>query len=212
MIHPSVSRVLAWLGRQLPEDSVPRLQSYATWLETEAIAAGGLGPAEATRIWDRHIADSLVLAAGWREGPPPAMADLGSGVGLPGIPLALLFPDTKMTLIDRSGRRCRLVRRVVRMLEVDIEVVHGDVDDLPPSTLHAVVSRATLPLPRLIDTAARVLNSRGTAMFAASRGADRPVPISGPEAWDVTWVSVPENVLDSPVWLLRMQRRDDRNR
>ena len=76
-----------WCGLELSQQQIDALSEYAEWLVAEAIPAGGLGPREASRIWDRHIADSLVFATAWRDVEVPhELLDIGSGVGLPESP------------------------------------------------------------------------------------------------------------------------------
>jgi 16S rRNA G527 N7-methylase RsmG len=197
---------------ELTAEAAGKLFRYHDWLATEAIAAGGLGPGETSRIWDRHIADSLVCAFPWAATPPPALADLGSGVGLPGIPLAIAFPATRLTLIDRSGRRCGLVRRAARILDLDLTVVEADIVTQASllGTFPAVVSRATLPLDVAVATIPEFLEPGGVAVIPFQRGGSRPSVVEPPSAGtEVSIVAVPDNVLDATVWLLRMQVRDD---
>ncbi|MCJ7726924.1 MAG: class I SAM-dependent methyltransferase, partial [Acidimicrobiia bacterium] len=106
-----------WAGFPLTSAQETQLEVYAGWLRDEAIPAGGLGPREGERVWARHIADSLSFAAAWRNRTPPReILDVGSGVGLPGIPLAILWPDALITTLDRGGRRIRLLTRATRIV------------------------------------------------------------------------------------------------
>jgi 16S rRNA (guanine527-N7)-methyltransferase len=217
--HPAVGdlpavvhRAAAWAGLSLSDRAAAQLILYHDWLATEAIVAGGLGPAEAPRLWERHIADSLVCGYAWAGTPPRTMADLGSGVGLPGIPLAIVFSTTDVTLIDRSGRRCGLLRRIGRVLDLEVTVVEADVAAVTASRnrFAAVVSRATFPPGDAVGMAASLLEPGGTAIIPLQRGGAPPT-LGEPSVATVTTslVAVPDNVLDATVWLLRMQMRDD---
>ena len=141
--HESVVRVLNWVGSSLKSGQWEQLQTFAEWLKDEAVGAGGLGPNEAVRVWTRHLADSLAFAFAWREVTPPArLLDMGSGVGLPGIPLAVLWPETLVTLLDRSGRRIDLARRATRLVKLaNVDIQQGEVDGQRPGW-EAIVSRA----------------------------------------------------------------------
>ena len=76
------------------------------------IKLGLIGPREADRIWDRHILNSLALADLIPEGS--SVVDVGSGAGLPGIPLAIVRPDLSVTLLDPMLRRTTFLKRSSR--------------------------------------------------------------------------------------------------
>ena len=202
----SVVRVLDWVGSSLESGQWEQLQALAEWLKEEAVGAGGLGPNEPDRIWTRHIADSLAFAFAWREAtPPPRLLDMGSGVGLPGIPLAVLWPETVVTLLDRSGRRVDLARRATRLVKLaNIDVQEGEVDRQRPGW-EAVVSRAVFPPDEAMRAANTLLAPSGIAVIGL-RGREQVSRFSGtpPDARSVSTVAVPSTVLDGPVSLLIM--------
>jgi len=210
----AIRRVATWTGHDLNERTTARLGDYRDWLIEEAIPAGGLGPREGERIWSRHIADSLSFAAGWRTTPPPEILDVGSGVGLPGIPLAMLFPDTPVTLLDRGGRRVRLLRRVVRVLAIEnVIVAQGDVFSVADEWM-GVVYRGAVPPPEGVGLSARLLDVGGTAVFGLSRRAERPaeaddlVHLAGALGMEGTVERVPPEILDGGAWLFIMRLGD----
>jgi hypothetical protein len=166
----------AWLGQDASDAQVDALGAYAHWLADEARGAGGIGPAEVPRLFDRHIGDSLAYLVGMPR-HVSAIVDIGSGVGLPGIPLAIMHPTVAVTLVDRSGRRSDLARRAVRVLGLDnVEVMQADVEreDLP--------SELGVVAPRGAD--AQVAD----ALVADEAVADAPLAGSGPRR---TVVGVP---------------------
>ena len=119
-------RAAEYSNVSLSSEGVVTLESYCEWLLAEAIPAGGLGPREGDKIWSRHIGDSLTFASAWEQ-PPNEILDVGTGVGLPGIPLAIAWPDTVVTLLDRGGRRIRLLHRAVRSLALtNVVIAQGD--------------------------------------------------------------------------------------
>lgn len=124
---------------------------YAALLATDGIEFGLIGPREADRIWRRHLFNSAVLAP-----LIPARAsvlDVGSGAGLPGIPLALARPDLSVTLLEPMARRVRFLQRCVAALELPrLRVASGRA---PQTELRArvVVARAVAPLAVLVDLA-----------------------------------------------------------
>ncbi len=175
-----------------------RMEIFADWLGTEASIAGGIGPDEVERIDRRHLADSVLFLS---QIPRDAQRvwDLGSGVGLPGIPIAILLPDTDVTLIDRGGRRVDLMKRAIRVLELEnCQVIQGELQRLTGET-GVIVSRASLPADRLAPVVKPLLAPGGRAVVAGSW--ERPPHFSD---WEV--VEIPPEVLDHTIWLLIMRR------
>lgn len=202
-----LGRVAAWAGFDLTLDQRVKLDRFASWLCEEATVAGGIGPDEPGRVVDRHIADSLAFAGAW-TGRPRSALDVGSGVGLPGIPLAITHPDTQFTLLDRSGRRCSLALRAIRILDVrNAEVAHRDVSQLS-GQWPVVLFRASLPPDVALAVARPLLEPGGCAIVALSRReAPTSLPVA-PPGTSLTVVRTDPGVLDSTAWLLRMEQTE----
>jgi 16S rRNA (guanine(527)-N(7))-methyltransferase RsmG len=173
-----------------------KLGRYRDWLLTEAVRAGGIGPNEGPRIDNRHIGDSLLFARGLAQ--PERVLDVGSGVGLPGIPLSIVMPETRFQLLDRSGRRVELMRRVSRILDLpNVEVIQEDVGSLQ-TKMDGIVSRGSLSPEQAILVFPRLLEPEGVAVLGGSWAT---VPdVSGFEL-----LEVPAAILDQRVWLLIMR-------
>jgi 16S rRNA (guanine527-N7)-methyltransferase len=199
----AAARAAAWANVPWDESTEAALSRYAEWLATEGIAAGGLGPDEGDRLWHRHIADSLLFAGGRPSStPPPDLIDVGSGLGLPGIPLALVWPACQVVLLERSGRRAGLLRRVVRILGVDnVAVIETDVRQYRDRA-EMVTFRASLPPPRAFIEGRRLCRPGGTVVVGLSWSEDAAAPPG------VEVITVPPAVLDSPIRLLRMTVHD----
>lgn len=195
--HLLWARCTKWAGRELSPGQIAALDRYREWLLTEAVEAGGIGPNEAARVDNRHIGDSLLFAGGFRDAPA-LILDVGSGVGLPGIPLSIVMPDTRFALLDRSGKRVDLMRRVTRMLDLpNVQVVHGDISDWH-TLVDGIVSRASLSPEQALVSFSRILLPGGTAVVGGSWAAP-PVVVG----FDL--LEVPGTVLDQKVWLLIMR-------
>ena len=185
------------VGLELDSTALDRLDGYQRWLADEAIVSGGLGSAEANRLHDRHLGDSILFATGF-DSIPDQVLDLGSGVGLPGIPLSILWERTRFTLLDRSGRRADLMRRAVRILDLEnVTVEQGEIENRPDLET-AVVSRASLPPDRARDLIGPRLRPGGVAVLGGS-WRQRPDHAG--------WVTleIPAAVLDHTIWLLIMR-------
>jgi len=191
-----VRRVTEFLGMELDQGQIEKLAQYRDWLRDEAIPAGGLGPAEDRRLESRHIADSLLFAAGFGA-VPEHVRDLGSGVGLPGIPLAVAHPRSQLELVDRSQKRADLMRRAVAVLDLgNVTVTRAEIAGLD-SSAPVIVSRAAFR-PEVMATAARRLLAPAGRAIVGGSWSSRPEV----EGWET--VEIPAAVLDQPVWLLIM--------
>lgn len=193
-----VRRAARWAGIALDQEQIERLAAFADWLVEEAIPAGGLGPAEGPVVHSRHIADSLLFASGWdRSRPPRSLLDAGSGVGLPGIPLAVAWPACETTLLERSTRRADLARRAVRMLGLaNVRVEAAQMQEWRNRS-ELVVSRGAGSPASLRADLARLVAPSGRVVIGGSRQ-------RRPQARGYRVREVPENAMGHPVWLLIM--------
>jgi 16S rRNA (guanine527-N7)-methyltransferase len=147
-----------------------RAQRYAEILAGAGVERGLLGPREVDRLWDRHILNSAAIAELLETGE--RVADIGSGAGLPGIPLALARPDLLVTLIEPLLRRSEFLREVVDELGLDMTIVRGRAEDLSVrqqvGEMDAVVSRAVASLDKLTKWSMPLLRLDGR--MAAIKG------------------------------------------
>ncbi len=191
------------VGIDLTPAQREQLLGFADWLATEATDAGGIGPEEGSRLIDRHVADSVVFAVAWDDTPADIL-DVGSGVGLPGIPLAILFPNAAVTLLDRSGKRCGLARRAIRVLGLEnVSVEQKDVRQVSRRR-DAVVFRASLRPSAALEVALPLLSDRGCAVVGLSRSTEPDEIPDAPSGATLDLLQIDGGVLDSPAWLLRM--------
>jgi 16S rRNA (guanine527-N7)-methyltransferase len=187
-----------YVGITLDAGQLAKFERYRWWLETEAAPAGGIGPDELDRLERRHLADSLLFATGLTDRTDEVW-DLGTGVGLPGIPLAIALPRTAVLLIDRSQRRVDLLRRVTRIIDLEnCQVLHGEIGDLDGKA-DAIVSRASLSPETLAPIVARHLRPGGIALVGGS-WQRRPEDVG----WET--IEIPADVLDQTIWLLMMRQ------
>ncbi len=136
-------------GAELFGEQLPLAQKYAQLLTGAGVERGVVGPAEAERIWDRHLLNCAVVA---RLIPSRGtLVDLGSGAGLPGIVLAMLLPGAKVTLLEALARRVAFLEECVAELGLaNAQVVRGRAEDLAGEIAADVVcSRAVAPLEKL---------------------------------------------------------------
>lgn len=127
----------------------PEAVAYREILATTGIEWGLLGPREAGRLWERHIFNSAAMASLVPEGSH--VVDVGSGAGLPGIPLALARPDLRITLLEPLLRRITFLHEVVDNLGIseNVDILRGRAEEIDES-FDVVTGRAVGPMKRLL--------------------------------------------------------------
>lgn len=156
-------------------DAADAAVRYAEILAGAGVERGLLGPREVERLWDRHIFNSVAIAD--LIDPGEAVADIGSGAGLPGIPLALARPDVSVTLIEPLLRRSEFLREVIDELGISSAVVRGRAEDRAVRECvgeqDAVVSRAVASLDKLAKWSTPLLRPGGRMLaMKGERAAD----------------------------------------
>lgn len=124
------------------------IKRYVDILSSVGVEWGLIGPREVDRLWERHIMNSAALADLIPGGS--RVVDVGSGAGLPGIPLAILRPDLQMTLLEPLLRRYNFLTHTVDDLGITntTSVVRARAED-HQQTYDVVLARAVAPLDRL---------------------------------------------------------------
>lgn len=147
---------------------LPQAVAYAERLGTEGVLRGLLGPREVPRVWERHVLNSTAVTQFIPE--RASVADVGSGAGLPGIPVALARPDVRMTLIEPLLRRSVFLEETVEVLGLGerVRVIRGRAED-QRGTYDVVTARAVAPLARLVVWCAPLVKRGGT--LVALKGA-----------------------------------------
>jgi 16S rRNA (guanine527-N7)-methyltransferase len=151
---------------------------YADLLVTVGIPRGLLGPREAARIWTRHLLNGAALADAVPQGA--SVLDVGSGAGLPGIPLALARPDLEVILLESMARRVAFLDEVVQALDLPITVRRGRVEDVDGGLADVVVTRALAPLARLLTMVEPVIRRPGLLLALKGDGAEAEVALARP--------------------------------
>lgn len=154
-------------GAALFGDRFPLAERYVASLASDGVERGLIGPREAPRLWSRHVLNSVVVA----ELLPPhaAVVDVGSGAGLPGIPLAIARSDCTFYLIEPLLRRTLYLAEIVAAWDLtNVRVVRGRAEDVAADLFAAtgggadvVTSRAVAPLAKLARWSAPLLRIGG---------------------------------------------------
>ncbi|MBF1803221.1 16S rRNA (guanine(527)-N(7))-methyltransferase RsmG [Alloalcanivorax profundimaris] len=156
------------LDLTLDDDQVTALLTYRDLLVKWNRAFNLTAVRDPGEMIARHLLDSLAVLPHLEAGPS---LDVGTGAGLPGIPLAIARPDQAFTLLDGNGKKARFVRQARRELGLEnVEVVHARVEQYRKAPSQ-IISRAFAALPDmlavtgpLIAPETRVLAMKATAV------------------------------------------------
>lgn len=146
---------------------------YADLLCTQGVLRGLIGPREPGRIWTRHLLNSAALAA--FVPADSVVVDLGSGAGLPGIPIALVRTDLRMTLLEPLARRMSFLEEARALLGLDVALLRARAEEAELAPADVVVARAVAPLARLIELATPLLRPGGLLLAQKGRNAAQEV-------------------------------------
>lgn len=172
---PTAPPVTDRAGSSVFGDRLPLALRYEAWLAGAGVERGLLGPREAARLWDRHLLNSVAVAA--LLGPDERVVDVGSGAGLPGIPLALARPDLTVVLLEPLARRAAFLTEVVADLGLAprVSVLRARAEDhaREKPRYDVAVARAVAPLDRLAGWCLPLLRPGGRLLaLKGERAAD----------------------------------------
>jgi 16S rRNA (guanine527-N7)-methyltransferase len=171
----------AVLAALVPEERRALLGRYAALLASEGVLRGLIGPREVPRLWDRHLVNCALLAP--LLPADASVADLGSGAGLPGLVLAIVRPDVRVSLVEPMARRTAFLEEAVERLGLDrVAVVRGRAEDWTrPDRFDVVTARALAPLPQLLRWGLPLVRPGGALLAMKGSSATEEVTAAGPE-------------------------------
>jgi 16S rRNA (guanine527-N7)-methyltransferase len=195
--------------------ALPLAERYADLLRTDGVTRGLIGPRETDRLWDRHLVNCAAAVGAF----PLAglVADVGSGAGLPGIPLALARPALRLRLVEPLLRRATFLTEVVDRLELgNVEVVRARAEELHGDwTADVVTSRAVAPLARLagwclplVTPGGAMLALKGDRAAAELAASELELRRLGASSWTVEEHG--GDLVDPPVRVVRIVARSSR--
>lgn len=168
-LQRSIFQGISQLGISVPEDASERLAVYVSLLDRWNRVYNLTAVRRPEDMVIRHILDSLAVLP-WVQGP--RVLDVGSGAGLPGIPLAIARPQMRFYLLDSNGKRTRfMVQAAAELAIANISVVTCRVQDYcPESTFDSVMARAFGSLPVIVAMAGRLCRPGGRLLAMKGRG------------------------------------------
>lgn len=158
-------------------DGIELARAYTHRLAQDSETFGLLGPRELPRIWSRHVINSALLS----ELVPDEslVADVGSGAGLPGIPMAIAQPRAHFTLIEPMERRANWLTAVVQELGIkNVDVIRARAEEVNRTDFDIVTARAVAALDKLLKLLTPLTRGSNLKTVLALKGSRAPEEIA----------------------------------
>lgn len=145
----------------LPQDQIDQLAALPDLYKDWNARINVVSRKDIDNIETHHILHSLSIAKVIQFVPGAKVLDLGTGGGFPGIPLAILYPETHFTLIDGTGKKISVVKAVAEALELkNVDARQVRAEELKGMKFDFVVSRAVAALEKLLPWSQRLLSQQ----------------------------------------------------
>jgi len=163
-LAPALARGLTQLGLDLPDAVQAKLLQFIALLAKWNRAYNLTAVREPAAMLPRHLFDSLAVLPHLQG---PRVLDVGSGAGLPGIPLALARPDMQFTLLDSNGKKTRFMTQAVTELGLpNVSVVQSRVEDYrAPVSFDTVITRAFAAVAEVVAATGRLCAPQGQLLL-----------------------------------------------
>lgn len=172
-----IGSTLPGVGRRLSEGEAELLKKYQDLLTKWQKTTRLVGSVEPSWLAENVFVHSFCFLEGLPD-DTRRLADLGSGAGIPGVPIAIVRPDLEVTLIEARQRRASFLSTVVRELGLGSVTVVGDrIESLPSSydaRFDAVVMRCAGSLSEMLDPALRLVRRGGIVVVSAPASGKTP--------------------------------------
>lgn len=153
----------------------------------------------------KHFLDSFSCVLAWKDNPPASLIDVGTGAGFPGLPLKILYPDLKLTLVESVGKKAKFCEHIVNALGLeDVQVINARAEDIGQDPSHRenydwAVARAVASLNvlseyllPLVKVGGRMLAQKGESAAAEAETAKQALKIVGGELRELIPVKLPD--------------------
>lgn len=172
-LQASLERGIAALGLDLPSDAVSRLLDYQALLERWNATYNLTAVRDPAEMITRHLLDSLTILP-YVQGT--TLADLGTGPGLPGIPLAIAAPGREILLVDSNGKKVRFLREAIRSLKLEgVRAVQSRVEDVQ-GQFDCVTARAFASFADMLGWGGHLLAQDGIWLAMKGKQPDDELP------------------------------------
>ena len=174
-LDPGLESLCPEVSLSVRQGWVCALTAYARLLFRWSNRMNLIAPGDRARLASRHLMPSLALRPAIVSRQHACVLDVGSGAGLPGIPLKITLPESTFILLESRRRRTSFLHQVVRHLSLTkTEIVHSRLEDWPGSDLpiDIAVTRATMAPPDLLTMVSPCLPRHGVIVTTLPAQAD----------------------------------------
>jgi 16S rRNA (guanine527-N7)-methyltransferase len=198
-IKPEWAQILAAgiaeMGLELSEMQQEKLLRYIALLHKWSQAFNLTSIRDPMEMIPRHLLDSLAVSV-YLQGE--RILDVGTGPGLPGIPLAILHPERSFTLLDGNSKKTRFVRQAAMELGLDnVDVVHSRAESYRPSQgFHCILTRAFAPLPDIVKLTRHLLAEDGMLLAMKGRYPEEELSGLNADSWTLEVASLKVPLLE----------------
>ncbi len=135
----------------VPRETMAKFDDYAAMLVDWQSRMNLVGASTVPLVWERHFADSAQLLA--LSGYGKSWLDVGAGAGFPGLVVALLDPNARLTLVESIAKKCRFLDAVVEKLDLSdrVTIENRRIETLPKQKFDIITARALAALDQLFD-------------------------------------------------------------
>ena len=200
----ALAQGVAALALPLSDDQQAKLLRFVDLLNKWNKAFNLTAVREPADMVVRHLLDSLAVLPHVSE---ESLLDVGTGAGIPGIPLAICRPEQALTLVDSNGKKTRFVKQAAQELGlVKVAVVQSRVEQYRMSSPQ-VISRAFASLPDMVRMTAHLLAPGGRLL--AMKATPTDVEMAGlRSSWNIEHIPLTVPMLDEPRQLVVLSRKD----
>ena len=155
-------------------------------------------------IRTKHFLDSFSCVLAWKASPPNHLIDIGTGAGFPGVPLKILYPNLKLTLVESVGKKAKFCQHITRLLGLeDVNIIQARAEDLGQNMQHRekydwavaravanlnVLSEYLIPLVRIGGS---MLAQKGESGPAEAQSAEKAMELLGGKLKQLIPVNLP---------------------
>ncbi len=159
---------------------------------------------DAESIRTKHFLDSFSCVLAWKANPPASLIDVGTGAGFPGLPLKILYPNLKLTLVESVGKKAMFCQHIVSVLGLEhVEVIQSRAEEAGQDSNHRekydwavaravanlnILSEYLLPLVKIDGT---MLAQKGENGPAEAQSAEKAMKLLGGELRELIPVQLP---------------------